>query len=693
MLNHAGKNHAYIDIVDANYTYAENVRFTEGNAIFETEPKEDVGLDLYYEASNALPIKLTSKYSEQFAPKLAPITVEREDEGTVFIANAPVVDSCVKDVVGIRDKTSSNPYPFRVGVGDILKFQHDDGTVTSSKVINHYSPYPNTSSTYKPSTKHTVTITFDNDASAVRTGSNPTDFDTNGSKIWEVTTTSSAVSIPKGTFITTISGTALTLSNSVSGSSTSVSCTVKLVTGYYKLDTRTYLYETELGWFNCFSFGNGLESDRIRDDFNAPQIDNGVKASTVLDTQVKEERRKHGIIYSGIYNSTSGINNLNQFIAAEKITKDLNPIYGSIQSLLSRDTRLVMFCEDKVLRAESGRDILFNADGNPQVLASDKVIGAVQPYQGNYGVARNPESIAATPYRVYFTDVDKGHVLQLTAEGVSSISNVGMVDYFADIFDSGVDRCIGSYDERKREYNLNIVKKDGSNGHHQILPSSQTTITYAEGSTGWTSFKSFNYQKAVSLNNNYFSFYNGHIYKHHVETAEDGTTVPRNNFYGVQYTSTITVPFNANPQSVKTFNAMSYEGTAARITNFETPSTNVYTNDYSTNNGLSSVALTDGEYYNIEDTIGGWYVESITTNLQTAGNPGSTPAIEFINREGKYFGYICGEATTLSNLDEKEFLLTENQSIFIGMVFSFFHYGIAFIGCLLYTSPSPRDRG
>ena len=52
--------------------------------------------------------------------------------------------------------------------------------------------------------------------------------------------------------------------------------------------------------------------------------------------EYKEESRKNGLIYSGIYNSTSGVNNLNQFIQAENITKDLNPTYGGIQKLFQR---------------------------------------------------------------------------------------------------------------------------------------------------------------------------------------------------------------------------------------------------------------------------------------------------------------------------------------------------------------------
>ena len=88
-----------------------------------------------------------------------------------------------------------------------------------------------------------------------------------------------------------------------------------------------------LAWHNCYSFGNGVESNRIRDVFNAQQISNGVKVSTVLSEDFGEQHRGYGLIYSGIYNSNSGVNNLNQFIQAEKITKDLNPTYGSIQKL------------------------------------------------------------------------------------------------------------------------------------------------------------------------------------------------------------------------------------------------------------------------------------------------------------------------------------------------------------------------
>ena len=87
-----------------------------------------------------------------------------------------------------------------------------------------------------------------------------------------------------------------------------------------KLKQSLYNSKYSLTWYNCYSFGNGVESNRIRDNFNLPFILNGVKVSTTLNKEYKEERRKFGLIYSGVYNSMSGVNNLNQFIAAEKLS-------------------------------------------------------------------------------------------------------------------------------------------------------------------------------------------------------------------------------------------------------------------------------------------------------------------------------------------------------------------------------------
>ena len=104
----------------------------------------------------------------------------------------------------------------------------------------------------------------------------------------------------------------------------------------------------------------------------------------------------------------------------------------------------------------------------------------------------------------------------------------------------------------------------------------------------------------------------------------------------------LTVLFNDIPGSIKSFHAINYEGSQAKIvehTNFN----NVVD---SAGNPVNNTS--DGEFYNLNDKDG-WSVESFETHLQK----GSVP--EFINKEGKWFNYIKGEQTSLSNVDTKEF--------------------------------------
>jgi len=214
-------------------------------------------------------------------------------------------------------------------------------------------------------------------------------------------------------------------------------------------------------FYNVFAFGNGIESNTVRDDFNGVSIRTGARASTTLDEPYREEVREHGLIFSGLYNSNTGVNNLNQFIQAQKITKDLNPTYGSIQKLFQRQTNLVVFCEDRVVKVISNKDAIFNADGNPQLVANDRVLGQVTPFVGEFGISKNPESFASESYRAYFTDKQRRAVLRLSMDGLTPISDAGMKDWFGDNLADNSIACLGTYDDDKQEYNLTI--KEGYN--------------------------------------------------------------------------------------------------------------------------------------------------------------------------------------------------------------------------------------
>ena len=387
-----------------------------------------------------------------------------------------------------------------------------------------------------------------------------------------------------------------------------------------QLEIDPYLYNAnfELSWHNCYSFGNGVESNRIRDNYNLAFISNGVKVSAVLEQEYEEEHRKYGLIYSGIYNSNSGINNLNQFIQAEKITKDVNPIYGSIQKLHSRNSDLVTLCEDKVLKILANKDALYNADGKTNLTATENVLGQTVPFSGEYGISKNPESFASEAYRAYFTDKVRGVVMRLSKDGLTPISEAGMKDWFRDNLKlvSNNNKIIGSYDDRNDEYNIKLeIRKNPTDA--QLSP---RVVTYSEKVKGWVSFKSFvDMSNAISMGNDYYTFFQGDLYKHYDENVE------RNTFYGNFISSSLEVVLNDNPSVIKNFNTLNYEGSQSKI-------------DMFTSNELNlpwqpATIYDDQAFYNLTDKEG-WYVENVFTDKEDGY------INEFIEKEGKWFNNI-----------------------------------------------------
>ena len=378
-----------------------------------------------------------------------------------------------------------------------------------------------------------------------------------------------------------------------------------------------------LNYSNCYCFGNGVESDRIRDDFNAPILGKGVRVSTVIEEQYKEVVKKSDIIYSGIYNSTSGINNLNQFIQAEQITKAINPSYGSIQLMEFRLGDLDVYLEDNIVKVLADRDALFNADGSRNVVSSTNVLGSIQPYAGDYGISKNPESYARYGNRAYFSDKNRGVILRLSGNGLTPISNYGMEDYFRDKLSVSDIDVIGSYDENKDEYNITLSASSDSKdnkGNSISLSKYNDTVSFKENVNGWNSRKSFIQEDGLSLNNVYYTFKNGEIWSHDNET--------RNNFYGVQYESSVKFIFNDAPGSVKSFKTLNYEGSQARV----------FVDNPDTDNKFKNRLAKSG-----------WWVDSIESDLQ------SGQVKTFKNKEGKWFYNILGTETTDLNLDTKEY--------------------------------------
>ena len=90
------------------------------------------------------------------------------------------------------------------------------------------------------------------------------------------------------------------------------------------------------------------------------------------------------------------------------------------------------------------------------------------------------------------------------------------------------------------------------------------TVAFDEQVGGWTSEFSFVPDSGLSLNNKFYTFHNGQIWRH------NQVNLPRNNFYGLQEETLIQFVFNQNPTTVKNFKTIGYEGEGEWGTDVET---------------------------------------------------------------------------------------------------------------------------
>ena len=141
----------------------------------------------------------------------------------------------------------------------------------------------------------------------------------------------------------------------------------------------------------------------------------------------------------------------------------------------------------------------------------------------------------------------------------------------------------------------------------------EITLVFDEGVQGWSSFQTYVPDSGLSLNNRFFTFKRGVIWEHHIDD------VPRNEFYDAVNPSMVQVVFNDDPSSVKNFKTLGYEG--------------------------------DGEW---EATISTDQESIISDPLAIPVSrtlSGSVNADEFVDREGKKFGWIRGQKKDVNDID------------------------------------------
>ena len=148
----------------------------------------------------------------------------------------------------------------------------------------------------------------------------------------------------------------------------------------------------DLPFFNVFSWGNCIESYKIKDQFLLKYFELQNRPSVNL-VDYKQNNRTTSLTYSNVYSQTTKYNGLNEFNLSKVNYKDMDDFFGDITKIVSRESDLVVFQENRVSKLLFNKSVLFNADGTGNVSQSKNVLGQDIAFGGEYGVSANPSSV------------------------------------------------------------------------------------------------------------------------------------------------------------------------------------------------------------------------------------------------------------------------------------------------------------
>jgi len=220
--------------------------------------------------------------------------------------------------------------------------------------------------------------------------------------------------------------------------------------------------EINTNFFNCFTFGNGVESYKVRDSIIGRTFGLGQRTLSVSSQDYKEADRFADITYSGVYNEETNVNKLNEFNLGLLNYKPLERSFGEIQILDGRETDVLTLQEDKISYVLAGKNLLSDAGAGSALVSVPEVLGTQVARSEKYGITFNPESYVQWGYDRYFTDVKRGAVIQLKGNAYSNeqlnvVSEMGMRTWFRDTFINSFNtQKIGGYDPYMNEYVLSM---------------------------------------------------------------------------------------------------------------------------------------------------------------------------------------------------------------------------------------------
>lgn len=310
----------------------------------------------------------------------------------------------------------------------------------------------------------------------------------------------------------------------------------------------------KLDWFNAYSYGNAVESYKIKDEFNRKGLDTGIRTSTTQKEQYKEVVREADITWSDVYNNEATFNGLSTFNLSMANFVTLDKENASIQKLHNANGDLMVFQEDAIGIMPYNKNIIYSSEGDAVVGISTNILNkdSYRPYSsGENGISLNPEGFVSVGNRKYLPHRVGGNILRLSTDGITEINENGL-EYFSskEMKANKGQAMVAGYDPKHQEYLI-------------YLPNTGMTLGFKEKSGGFPTFYTFQPDFLLGADNELYGWKNGKMYL--MNNSEI-----RNNFFGVQHPSKIKFFVNHHFGLKKVFKAITLQSSHPWLANIAT---------------------------------------------------------------------------------------------------------------------------
>lgn len=265
--------------------------------------------------------------------------------------------------------------------------------------------------------------------------------------------------------------------------------------------------------------------------------------------------------WSGKYQDNTNINNTSRFFPLDFV--EFNRAMGSIQAFGVYENTLTVFQQRKTIVTGIYARYIQNNEGNNELVTTNSILTSnnYRPYDGDFGVGNQPDSIVQSGFVFYHVDPIKGKILRLSKDGYTDIGQLyhaqtwagdNLTKYLNNYTYQfgGSARVTGTFNiwpDKTGEYIL--LAQSGTTGSDTLIGEA---LSFDESKNSFTSFWDIDCEQILCAENVLYFWRNGEVWK-----LDDSQDVA--DFFSSKKTASITLVYNENEAIKKVFNAIAYQ--------------------------------------------------------------------------------------------------------------------------------------